>query len=80
MDWASLTFDALGLRATVDGPFRARLVDTVSTAGIEVAVGVGVIVREERLLGDDVIRGHLLVRERELAWRDGRLVAVLLDG
>ena len=84
VDRASLTFDALGLRAVADGPVRARLEDTGGAAGIKVTVGVGVLISEAGLRhGDDVVRGHPL----ELAGREGSqgdecvgLVAGLLDG
>ena len=73
VDRASLTYDALGLRALADAPVRARLEDTGSAAAIEVAVGVGVLVNEAGRLEDDVVRGHPLpiVRGRELAEREG---------
>ena len=58
VDRASLTFDALGLRALADAPARARLEDTGNTAAIEFAVGVGVLISEAGRLGDDVVRGH----------------------
>ena len=60
VDRASLTFDALGLRAVAYGPVRARLEDTGGAAGIKVTVGVGVLISEAGLRhGDDVVRGHL---------------------
>lgn len=61
VDWASLTFDALGLRALADAPARARFKNTGSAAAIEVTVGVGVIVSEAGRLGNDVVRSHPLV-------------------
>jgi hypothetical protein len=70
VDRASLTFDALGLKALADAPVRARLEDAGSTAAIEVAVGVGVLVSEADRLGDECVGG-----------RYGRLVPDLLgDG
>jgi hypothetical protein len=73
VDWASLTFNALGLRALADVPVRARLEDTGSTTAIEVTVGIGVLVSEASCLGDIIVLGHALptVRERELAKREG---------
>ena len=64
VDWASLTNDALGLRAFAYVPGRARLEGTGSAAAREVAIGVGVFVGEAGHLGDDVVHGHLLLRVR----------------
>lgn len=46
VDWASLTFDALGLRTFADVPVRARLEYAGSAAAIEVIVGVWIVLSE----------------------------------
>ena len=75
VDWERLTNNALGLRALTYGPGRTSLVDTRSTAAVEVTIGVGILFGEAGHVGDDnILRGcHFAttVRERELADRDG---------
>jgi hypothetical protein len=65
VDRASLTFDALGLRALADLPVGARLEDTGSATAIKVAVGVGILVSEADRLGvvprgDEHVGGKLV--------------------
>jgi hypothetical protein len=58
VDWPSLMFNALGLRATADVPVRTGLEDTGSTAAIKVTVGIGIFICEAYGIGDYITCSH----------------------
>ena len=73
VDRASLTFNALGLRAFAGVPVRARLEYAGRAAAIEVFIGVGVVFSQAGRRGDVVVRGQERELERGGSRGDGRL-------